>query len=159
MSNWNIISPYKRDDAKWLRERGYPRPRAWRGNSMPTTADMKWALESFDTFEFEYPSGEQELRVDAESGGLIDIRGFDWDAPTSIPGDHFVIQGELGMLQLLIKLCERCGQLYLYPDTGDPPIVLDASLDPAAVYELWTEANEQDPDKQWTFFFEEMYGS
>jgi hypothetical protein len=158
MSNFNLVFVYAQSDADWLEERGHPHPAVRPGNCMPTTADMKWALESFDDLVFDYPRGEEELTVDKEGGGGMQIGGFDWDAPNTIPGDNFVIRGGREVLQLLTKLCERCGQLYFYPDTGDPPIILDASLDPAAVYDLWREVCEGEPEDAWRIFFEEMYG-
>jgi hypothetical protein len=158
MSNFNLVFAYDQRAADWLEGRGHPHAAVRPGNCVPTTADMKWALDSIEDFVFDSPSGEEELSVDEGNGCWMGIDGFDWDAPNTIPGDCFYIQGGPGMFQLLIKLCERCGQLYFVPDTGAPAIVLDASLDAATVYDLWIEVCQDHPYDAWTIFFEEMYG-
>ena len=60
-------------------------------------------------------------------------------------------------LALLIRLCGRCGQLVLWPDTGEPPIVLDASMDPQELDELHGRASEE--EVSWRWFFQQAYGS
>ena len=156
MANFDLVSVYKKEDANWLREQGYPRPKARKGNEMPSTADMKWALEAEDSLSFDYPSSDQELHGEDDGGSGFVIRGFDWDDDRTIPGDHYIVRGTATILSVLIRLCERCGQLYVYPDSGDPSIVLDSSLDGKAVVELYVEAAEH-PDP-WTYFFSQMYG-
>jgi hypothetical protein len=56
----------------------------------------------------------------------------------------------------LIKLCERCGQLLFYPDSGEPPVVLDAWMDAEKLNELYDELGAV-PDG-WHEFFERAYG-
>lgn len=155
MANWTVIAPYSENDAAWLRKEGFPAPHVRDGNEMPSTADLKWALEAAEGLEFEYPSGEDEFHAESEAGGL-EISGFDWDDDPSTAGDHFMARGGDDLLALLVRLCERCGQLYYCPDTGDPAIVLTATLDPQAVAELHAEACEQ--EDPWAYFFEQMYG-
>ncbi|MGH7174495.1 MAG: hypothetical protein ACRELG_29870 [Gemmataceae bacterium] len=158
MANFDLISTYTDDDAAWLREQGYPCPIVQQDNEMPTTADMKWALEAEEGLSFDYPirSSEDELYGVDEEGSGFRIRGFDWDEERSIPGDYFTVYGTMTILSVLIRLCQRCGQLYVYPDSGAPAIILDASLDSGAVAELYAEAWEQ--QEAWAYFFEKMYG-
>ena len=121
MSNFEIVMTYDDEYAEWLHQQGYPHPPVRPGNEMPTTADMKWALEAFDDLVFDYPAGEQELdvRVEGDATAGFDVRDFDWDESNTIPGDCFVVHGHTGtILSVLIKLCERCGQLLFYPDSG-----------------------------------------
>jgi hypothetical protein len=156
MANFELVSAYKKEDAAWLREHGYPRPKARRGNKLPSTTDMKWALDGEVSLVFDYPDSDEELYGQVGSGSRFVIRGFDWNDDRPPPADHFVVRGAELILPVLIKLCERCGQLYVYPDSGAPSIILDSSLDGTAVSELYAEANEQaDP---WAFFFTQMYG-
>jgi len=156
MANFELVFAYGASDAAWLQEQGYPHPAVQQGNEMPTTADMKWALEAEEGFSFEYPQADEELSGEDEAGSGFSISGFDWDEDCTIPGDSFILRGSGIILSVLIRLCERCGQLYLYPDSGAPAIVLDASLNPVAVAELYAEADDQ--EDAWAYFFQKMYG-
>jgi hypothetical protein len=159
MANWNFVSAYDDDSVAWLREQGYFHPAVRPGNVMPTTAEMKWALEAEETLIFDYPRSDGQLRATREGGSggtCLVLEGFDWEDARSIPGDYFTVRGSDVVLSVLIRLCARCGQLYFYPDTGDPAIVLDASLDAEAVAELHAEACEMADG--WAYFFEQMYG-
>jgi hypothetical protein len=113
VANWTVVAPYNDEDYKWLRENGYRAPIVRKGNEMPSTADVKWVLESVEGLEFDYPIGEDELWAESEAGGLV-LRGFDWDWDKSTAGDHFLARGGDDLLTVLIRLCERCGQLYFY---------------------------------------------
>src|SRR5579884_2440166 len=113
MANWDIVSAYKDEDAAWLREQGYPHPAVRPGNEMPTTAEMKWALEAEEGLSFEYPPAEEELYGEDEQGDGFVISGFDWSDNRTIPGDYFTVRGSEVLLSVLIRLCGRCGQLYL----------------------------------------------
>jgi hypothetical protein len=156
MSNFELISAYNEEDAAWLREQGYPHPAVRPGNEMPSTADMKWALEEDEELSFDYPRGEEELYgTNAERHGFR-ISGFDWDDNPSCPGEYFTVRSSDVILAALIRLCARCGQLLLYPDSGAPSIILDAALDAEAVSELYAEAVEREDG--WEYFFERMYG-
>jgi len=159
MANWHVISAYADNFAAWLRGQGLPHPAVRPGNQIPTTAEMKWALEADERLVFHYPTGDGELWARVEGGtrsaGLI-ISGFDWDADRWTPGDHFFIRGSDVLFSVLIRLCQRCGQLYLYPDSGAPAIVLDARLKPKTVARLHREACQR-PDP-WPYFFERMHG-
>ncbi len=119
--------------------------------------DLLWAIDSLEFADYDrIPSSEDdELLVDhVEDGYGIRIAGFDWVNRHYVPGDHFAIYGRSPLsLAILIKLCERCGQLLVYPDTGEPPIVLDATMDADGVYTLHSES------ESWEECFEEMYGA
>jgi hypothetical protein len=157
MSNFELLSAYNEKDAAWLREQGYPHPPVRRGNEMPSTADMIWALEEDDELSFDSPSGEEELYGTNAAGFGFAISGFDWDDDRSCPGEYCTVRGFDVILAALIRLCSRCGQLLLYPDSGAPSIILDATLDAEAVSELYAEAVER--EDSWEYFFEQMYGT
>jgi hypothetical protein len=159
MANWDFVWGYDKDDAAWLHDRGYFHPAVRPGNVMPTTAEMNWALEAEETLVFDYPRSDGQFWAKQEgkpSRTCLVLEGFDWDDDRSIPGDYFTVRGSDVVLSVLIRLCAKCGQLYFYPDTGDPAIVLDASLDARAVAELHAEACEMLDG--WAYFFEQMYG-
>ena len=160
MANWDFVSVYDDEAADWLREQGYPHPAVRPGNVMPTAAELKWALGAHEKLVFDYPPHGERLaaREEGRGGARFIIEGFDWKKENWTPGDYFVLRGRSAVaFSVLIKLCERCGQLYLYPDTGEPSIVLDASLDSETVSELHREASEREDG--WEYFFEALYGS
>jgi hypothetical protein len=159
MANFDLVISYTEEVAADFGERGLPHPPVAAGNEMPSTSDLLRALNALENVEFDVPDrGEDDLYVqDAERDHGIRIRGFDWEDRRTTPGDSFAIYGR-GPLSfaLVIKLCERCGQLVLYPDSGDPPVVCDAAWDAEAVHELYREAVQE--EDSWRFFFEQAYG-
>ena len=157
MANWAFVFVYNDELAEALRKRGHPCPAVRPGNEMPTTADMKWALNALENLVFDIPAGEGELYgTDERSGYGFRIHGFDWDEDRTIPGESFAVRGSQTLLPVLIKLCQRCGQLFLHPEDDEPEIVLDVSLDAQAVLDLWHEADEFGHD--WEDFYEQLYG-
>jgi hypothetical protein len=159
VANFDLVLTYTEDVAAEFRNNGLPHPPVAAGNEMPSTNDLLWALESLDNADYDVPErGEGDLDVsDTQGRHRFRIGGFDWEDRRTTPGDSFVIYGR-GPLSfaLLIKLCERCGQLVLYPDSGDPAVVFDAEWDVQAVYELYCEAVRE--EDSWRFFFEQAYG-
>jgi hypothetical protein len=109
MANFDLVTTYDPEDAEYFRGRGLPHPRVRPDNQMPTTADLLWALDSLDDLGYDRPPrGEDELRVTDEDGrGRLSVRGFDWDAKNTIPGDSFILRGYRSYeFSLLITLCE-----------------------------------------------------
>src|SRR5690349_10542207 len=98
MSNFDVVKVYTKEDAAWLREHGYPRPKARKDNQMPSTADMKWALEAEEGLSFEYPRSDQELCGEDETGSRFRIDGFGWEDDRTIPGDYFIVRGTHSLL-------------------------------------------------------------
>jgi hypothetical protein len=124
---------------------------------MATTAEMKWAIEGEKGLCFDYPRpDDDEWYGQNESGAGFIVSGFDWNDDHSIPGEYFTVRGTEVILAVLTRLCERCGQLYILPDSGAPSIVLDSSLDAKVVTDLYKEADRQ--EDPWTYFFGAMYG-
>ena len=159
MSNFDLVFVYAPDHAEEFRERGLPHPEVRPDNEMPTTNDLLWAVGTFKNLSYDrLPRSEDgELTIhDEKTDCWFSVEGFDWEKRNYIPGDYFTLRGRgYAAFALLIRLCERCGQLVLYPDTGEAPIVFDATLDAETVDELHTEAQNDD---DWGPFFEQMYG-
>ena len=140
MANWDFVVPYDTRAAAWLLERQLPHPIVCQGNRLPTTGEVVSAWRHFDL--------SQSILID----------GFDWDDATSVPNESFKIRGDLLVtLQVLVKLCERCGQLWLYPDTGEPAIVVNQSTDAARVVDLLTVAGKT--NDSWHYFYNNMYSA
>ena len=157
MANFEILSPYTEDDAAWLGKQGCLRPAVRPNNRMPTTADLRWALEAEDEFEFDYPTADdEELHGTDRRGHGFAVSGFDWDRLESAPDESVAVRGSDVLLPVLIRLAGRCGQLFLYPDSGAPPIVIEAGLDAEAIAEVYAEAC--DLDDGLAYFYEQMYG-
>jgi hypothetical protein len=141
VSNWDFVLPYNHDASAWLTEQGYPHPSPRAENRLPSTSEIKWAMA--------------ELGIDTDEP-LIVIDDFDGNDDEFVPAEYFKIKGSrLVEIQLLTKLCERCGQLWLYPDTGEPSIVLDARMRPESILILHRES--LDEDDPWAAFYESAY--
>jgi hypothetical protein len=157
VANFELLSAYTQDDAAWLDCEGCPRPAVRSGNRMPTTAELRWALETGDEFEFDEPDADDEELCGTDSRGQgFAISGFDWDRPGAAPDEYVTVRGSDVLLPALVRLAGKCGQLYLYPDSGAPPIVVEPDLDADAVAELYTEACEREDGL--AYFYEQMYG-
>jgi hypothetical protein len=157
MANFDLVFVYDKKGAAEFEERGLPHPKVGAKNEMPNANDLLWAIDSLEFADYDrIPySDNDELLVDhIDAGYGIRIAGFDWANRHYVPGEDFAIYGHrLLSLAILIKLCERCGQLLVYPDTGEPPIVLDATMNADAVDTLHSQS------ESWEEFFEAMYGA
>ena len=62
---------------------------------------------------------------------MLLITGFAWEHAVAVPRDGtFTMRGSIEVeAAVLTTVCRRCGQLLLYPDTGAPPVVVDAARD------------------------------
>jgi hypothetical protein len=89
------------------------------------------------------PSKAYEIRIDCFDG----LGGSDSDAIRM----HGSFQTELKLLEIL---SHTCGQLVLYPDTGDPAVVVEPGMDVEKVYRLWTKAIGQ--LGSWEYFYRHM---
>ena len=141
MANSALVFVYSDDSAEWLRERGYACPAVRHGNEMPTTGDMKWALHACESLVYDIPSGEQELDgTDEQTGDGFCVAGFDWDEDHTIPGDS----------------SSAAASYTSFPESDEPAIILDESLNSEDVLDLWREAEENGRD--WGYFYDQLYG-
>jgi len=133
LANWHLVVAYDERATEWLSSQGYPHPAARPGNRLPTPAEIEEAFQSLG-----FPPN-----------ALLYIDGFD------LP-DSFTVRGDLLLeLRVLRKLCERSGQLWVYPDCGSPALVIDATIEPAEVAAAWLGSlNADDP---WREFHEKVY--
>jgi hypothetical protein len=140
MGNWNYVFPLNREAVDWLDEEGFPHPPLVSGNRMPTTREINDAFVSLG----ETPD---HLQID-----------LDFEHPDHVPNECFKIRGDIvAKLKLLHYLARSCGQLWLYPDTGEIAVIMDYSMDPDAVARTWLEASERDHD--WRYFYQHVYAT
>ncbi len=160
MANWDFMFAYDQRHAAWLEEMGYPCPPVLSGNRLPTTVDMKWALEAAGNLVLDYPEGDADFYVheQGEAGFTIVIRGFNWDKAEAIPSGCFAVRWMCELqAALLVTLCRCCGQLFLVADHGGPAVIFQADMDPKQIATLYKEANLQ--EDSWTFFLNALYES
>ena len=137
MANWDFIYAFNSEAADWLDGENLPHPTP-STSLMPTTNQIVNAWRQFD---------------DTQS---VLIDGFDWDSPNDTPDDGFKMRGDLTIeLEILKSICQSCGQLWLYPDTGTPAIIVDATIDPVRVTEFHKECNQF--EDSWERFYRGQY--
>jgi len=161
MSNYDFVRPYDARMKTWLAARGYPHPNVKPRNRFPTRQELFDAIEASGTLEtegFDFDDDEEEffaveIGTPRSKGYEIRIQCFDGLGESS--NDAITMHGNIRTeLTLLELLSHTCGQLLLYPDTGDPAVVVEPGMDVARVYSLWTNANRQlDP---WEYFYRNM---
>jgi hypothetical protein len=140
MSNWDYVFTYDDTAASWLGDQGCPAPSVSQGNRLPTTAELTQAF------------------ADLANAEHIVIDSFDWESPEATPDEAFRLKGDCRVaLTRLRSLSAQCGQLWFYPDTGEPAIVVDPGLDPAETERLHTASLEE--EDSWQFFYKSMYGA
>ena len=86
---------------------------------------------------------------------LVQIHSFRWEELNINEKASITMRGNFPLeLFLVRRLAERCGQLLLYPDTGDPPVVVEAGDDVGRMASLWLESvNAGD---SWSGFYERL---
>ena len=128
MANWHLVVAYDERATEWLAAEGYRHPPARPGNRLPTRDEIEEAARAL---------------------------GIGPDAPLRVEGvgvaDSFTVRGDLVLeLRLLRRLSERSGQLWVYPDSGSPAIVVDPTTDPEAVAAAWLQS--QAAEDPWAAF-------
>jgi hypothetical protein len=114
MATWDFVTVYCEEAAAWLADQGYAHPPLRPDNRLPTPDEVEAVARSLD---YDW------------SRLVVDGLGV---------GDSFMLRGDKAAeLTLLRRLAERAGQLWLYPGSGDPAIVVDATTDPDAVAAAW----------------------
>jgi hypothetical protein len=161
LANWDFVFPYNQEHKEWFLQQNLPHPDVMVGNRLPTTADMKWALEQREDIIFDYPPGCEEMVVYERNatGYEICISGFDWAIDTALPQHDSFKMRWMGVLRsaILTSLCQRCGQLLMWPDTGVPAIIFQADQDSLVVAKIWSDSIVHE-ENAWAHFFERMYG-
>jgi hypothetical protein len=128
VANWHLVVAYDERAAGWLTGQGYQHPAVHPGNRLPTLPEIEAAARA--------------LSIGPDAPLVIDGVGM---------ADSFTIRGDLVLeLHLLRKLSEQSGQLWVYPDSGSPAIVVDPSTDPEAVAAAWLAA--QSAEDCWAAF-------
>ena len=140
MANWDHVLPYDEQVWEWLESECYPHPAVQPGNRLPSSGDVKWALSG--------------AGIPANAFLVIDDN-FDWNNNAFIPKALRMRGESLLELRLLTKLSERCGQLLLYPDSGEVAVVVDRSLDPQLVASLREDLSSA--ENGWRRFFAQLY--
>lgn len=120
--HWDYVIPYDQQTWEWLEDECYAHPPLHDGNRSPTTGDVKWACDTIGI------SPDSPLAIDGDS--------FDGNNDAAIL-DGFTIRGDwLVEIQFLRALSERCGQLFLWSETGGLPVIVDRSTDAHRAVEL-----------------------
>jgi hypothetical protein len=112
MANWDFIVAYDSRATDWLSENKLPHPAVRPGNRLPSTAEIRRAWRMHDPL------------------GILRVDDFNWNDDQFVPEDCFRMCGDWDIeLKVLAEVGKKCGQLWMYPDTGAPAIVVDSFLD------------------------------
>ena len=108
MANWDHLIPHSDDIAVWLREQGLPGPR------VPCRARLPSAPEVTEA---------------AASLGLVGALALD-----ELGGDGLRARGDRAVLTRALRaLAASCGPLWVWPDTGEAPLWVEAALTDADI--------------------------
>ena len=170
MANHDFLIAYSDEIESWLRSEGCSVPKARQGNCWPTMEEVVRAVESEQliaevdrdcihvlppedapaalkgmtrTVKFmEVQAGKVvESPHRAPLDRLVLIECHNWEELNVDPRRSITMRGNFPLeLFLTQQLTECCGQLLLYPDTGDPPIVLEPGDDVEVFATAWLES-------------------
>lgn len=140
MANWDYVFPLNRETIEWLDGEGLSHPQLMPTNRMPSTREIKDAVSTVG----ELPD---DLQID-----------LDFDNVDHVPEGCFKMRGNVvAELRILRQLADSCGQLWMYPDTGEIAIIVDVTIDPDVVASVWHDASDRDHD--WHYFYRHVYAT
>lgn len=170
MANDDFILIYRDKIEQWLRGEGCSVPAVLPGNRYPTKEEVVAAVEAEglqalvdgeDIMVLPPPGAPSSIEAQTHtlrymeiSGGevvesagrprlnyLVRIHSYRWDELNVNETASITMRGNFPLeLFLVRRLTERCGQLVLYPDTGDPPVVVEPDDDIGRTASVWLEA-------------------
>jgi hypothetical protein len=157
MANHDFVTPYDARMETWLHQKGYPHPTVSPGNRFPAKQEIIEAIRNSGSLEVEDADAREFFAVKKESRASsrdyeIRIGCDDWDRLGETTTDSITMHGYFKVELLLLEiLSHKCGQLLIYPDTGDPAVIVEPRMDVERVYQFWQDAIRQ-PDS-WQHFF------
>ena len=155
MGNKEHVFVYNAEYEQWLRQRGYPCPSARSTNRMPTTHDVLWAIAQFPAITTHIYRPYLDVRS-AQNETMLTIIGSDWEDHQAV-APYIALRGFRDWeIAFVAALCERCGQLGIYPDSGAAAIILDANIDREYYTNVWKQSYTQEDD--WRYVHETLYG-
>lgn len=184
MANHDFILPYSPETEGWLRKEGCVVPASRPDSRHPNMQEVIEVVESQGlgaVVDGEYvyvvpppdaPSVVDEMTravqfIDFDEGRAVEspnrpplsylvvIHCFAWEELNINEKRSITMRGNFPLeLFLVHDLTERCGQLLLYPDTGDPPVVLEPGCDVERMASAWLEAVEE--DGSWADFYQRI---
>lgn len=144
MANWDYVFVYTQEGADALAALGVAHPTVREGNRLPTTGEVRQAIAECGDLTAEIVGDRLYLSEAGADGWSLCLDHFDWSDEANVPETHFRIRYQsLAQIKLLVLLCRRCGQLLVWPDTGDLPMVLEGTDDAATVFEQYEDASRQ----------------
>jgi hypothetical protein len=159
MANFDLVLPYDKRMETWLREKGYPHPKAKPHNRFPTKQEIFDAIVNTGTLEVQCAEQVDFFAVrkgTGDRGYEIRIGCSNWDSLGTSETDSFTMHGGSFRTELIVLeiLSHKCGQLLLYPDTGCPAVIAQPGMDVEKTDQLWHEAHNQ--EDSWAYFFTNM---
>jgi hypothetical protein len=159
VANFDMVMPYDTRMETWLNEQGFPHPKSSPANRFPTKQEIFDAVARTGSLQVE--SAEQGeffvVKKGAKCGGGYEIRigCVNWDQLGAKDTDSITMHGYFKTELLLLELLShKCGQLLLYPDTGDPAVIVHPDMDTEMIYKAWVECTKR-PDS-WECFYRDL---
>lgn len=159
MANWRFVLAYDERFAQSLADEGVTHPPVRPGNRMPTLEEIRGAIAQQPTWveDGRWLPGQLWVREEYDAPNsyrlIIESDSVGWANPAY---ESFHMRGDLAWeLTLVHTLCRLCGQLYVFFDSGDPPIILDSASDVPQILAVWREVNGG--EDSWERFCERVY--
>lgn len=182
MANYDYLLVYSDEIERWLQGEGCCVPSVLPGNRNPTMQEMVAAVEAEglravvedEEITVVPPANAPALihgmtraikYVEVRDGELIEsrpplsylarIHSFHWDELNANPNASITMRGNFALELFIVRnLAERCGQLVLYPDTGDPPVVVESDDDIGHAASIWLDAVKA--ETSWAEFYQRV---
>lgn len=159
MANFDFVMPYDARMETFLREKGYPYPKAHPHNRFPTKQELFDAISSTGTHRVECAEEADFFvvrRGTTDKGYEIRIGCSNWEHLGTSETDSFTMHGGPFRTELIVLeiVSHQCGQLVLYPDTGSPAVIIQTGMDTERTAKVWEDAHTQ--DDSWGYFYRIM---
>ena len=179
MANHDFLLVYDEAVHTWLRGEGCSVPPVRPGNRYPTKEEVTAAVEaqglqavvqgeSIDVVPApESPATVKKMTKlvefwDCVDGRLVErgsplarlvtIHSFHWDELNVEEKASITMRGNFPLELFIVReLTDRCGQLVVYPDTGDPPVIVEPGDDIGRKASIWVE--QVKTDDSWAEFY------
>jgi hypothetical protein len=98
-----------------------------------------------------------EVKLAAAESGVnprspIVIDDFDWGDDDAAPQHGFKLKGDRTLaFKVLVALGKSCGQLFFFPDTGEPSMVVEPWTNGDFLADLHRQASLRDDGGQWIY--------
>lgn len=134
------VAPLDKETRAWLKEEGIPCPR--KNGRDPTPEQLATAVNSLEGYEVEFNINENVWQAEVidpndpeDTWTMLNVGEL---KGTDQPCDFYFEKGNPELiLEVTHAIAKLCGPMVIVPDTGCPPVVIEAKSDTKEIAATW----------------------